>query len=79
MRSWLPHLVAALAAASFAPPVVAQVLLPPAAPGSAIRAGALNEIPLHIPEIGCDTDVPSLFVIRFQPEKMSSNPIGRPG
>lgn len=74
MRSWLPYLVGALAAASFAPPAFAQVLLSPAAPGSVIRAGALNEIPLHIPEIGWDTDVPSLFVIRFQPEKMSFEP-----
>lgn len=70
MRSWLSYLVIALATASFAPPVLAQVLVPEAG-RSVIRDSALNDIPLHIPEIGWDTDVPSLFVVRFEPEKMS--------
>ena len=39
--------------------------------GSIIRREALDSIPQHLPEIGWDTDVPSLFVIRFQPEKMN--------
>ena len=71
MRSWLPYLVAALPAASCAATVFAQGLLQEAAPRSVIRTDALSNIPQHIPEIGWDTDVPSLFVIRFEPEKMS--------
>ena len=42
-----------------------------ASPVSVIRPGALNDIPQHLTEIGWDTDIPSLFVIRFQPEKMN--------
>jgi hypothetical protein len=71
MRSWLPYLVAALPAAFYAPTVFAQGLLQEGAPRSVIRTDALSNIPQHIPEIGWDTDVPSLFVIRFEPEKMS--------
>jgi hypothetical protein len=43
-------------------------------PGSVIRPGALNDIPQHLTELGWDTDLPSLFVIRFQPEKMNFEP-----
>ena len=42
--------------------------------GSIISREALNSIPQHLTEIGWDTDVPSLFVIRFQPEKMNFQP-----
>ena len=40
--------------------------------GSVIRQDALEHIPRHLSEIGWDTDVASLFVIRFQPERMNS-------
>jgi hypothetical protein len=56
-----------------APVALAQGFMTPR-PHSVIRPGALTDIPQHIPEIGWDTDVPSLFVIRFQPEKMSFEP-----
>jgi hypothetical protein len=45
-----------------------------ARPGSVIRPGAINDIPQHLTELGWDTDLPSLFVIRFQPEKMNFEP-----
>jgi hypothetical protein len=45
-----------------------------ARPGGVIRPGALNDIPQHLTELGWDTDLPSLFVIRFQPEKMNFEP-----
>ena len=45
-----------------------------ARPGGVIRPGALNDIPQQLTELGWDTDLPSLFVIRFQPEKMNFEP-----
>jgi hypothetical protein len=49
----------------------AHVAMAQTSPGSVIRPGALNDIPQRLTEIGWDTDLPSLFVIRFQPEKMN--------
>jgi hypothetical protein len=64
-----PCLLAAMTAISL--PYAASAQSIATTPNSVIRPGALNDIPQHLAEIGWDTDVPSLFVIRFQPEKMN--------
>src|SRR6202042_1119178 len=60
-----PCLLAAMTAISL--PYAASAQSIATTPNSVIRPSALNDIPQHLAEIGWDTDVPSLFVIRFQP------------
>ena len=63
---------AALAVRPAALVVSAQIT--PGGVHSVIRPGALNDIPQHLTEIGWDTDAPSLFAIRYLPEKMNFEP-----
>ena len=63
----------ALAAAFTASPPEAAAQMLPGATGSVIRPGALKDIPQHLTELGWDTDLPSLFVIRFQPSATNSD------
>jgi hypothetical protein len=65
------HILLAVAVAIISAP---ESTLPQIVGGSIVRREALDSIPQHLTEIGWDTDVPSLFVIRFQPEKMNFQP-----
>ena len=65
------HILLAVAVAIISAP---EPTLPQIVGGSIVRREALDSIPQHLTEIGWDTDVPSLFVIRFQPEKMNFQP-----
>ena len=70
---WLLYVVSSALAVQWVP-LVASAQMSPVGIHSVIRPGALNDIPQHLTEIGWDTDVPSLFTIRYQPEKMNFEP-----
>jgi hypothetical protein len=70
---WLLYVISWALAVQWAP-LVASAQMSPVGTHSVIRTGALNDIPQHLTEIGWDTDVPSLFAIRYQPEKMNFEP-----
>jgi hypothetical protein len=70
---WLLYVGSSALAVQWAP-LVASAQITPGGVHSVIRPGALNDIPQHLTEIGWDTDVPSLFAIRYLPEKMNFEP-----